>query len=193
MAIKTFTTGEVLTASDTNTYLNNGGLVWIAQGSFTGATAAAPVAVQSVFNSTYSHYRLIIKLQGTGNANLLFQYYTGTNTVDNGAQYSGSGWSASGPTLAAFNEYNSTSHYIGYQFGNNVDYTHIVTDILSPNIATETAMPIMIVAHSAASGWVFSQSLNSYKNTTSQYTGFRFWPDANATTGNYWIYGYRIS
>ncbi len=29
MAVKTFTTGEVLTAADTNTYLNNGGLVYI--------------------------------------------------------------------------------------------------------------------------------------------------------------------
>ena len=29
MAVKTFSTGEVLTASDTNTYLNNGGLVYI--------------------------------------------------------------------------------------------------------------------------------------------------------------------
>jgi hypothetical protein len=28
MAIKTFTTGEVLTASDTNTYLANSGLVF---------------------------------------------------------------------------------------------------------------------------------------------------------------------
>jgi hypothetical protein len=29
MAIKTFTTGEVLTASDTNTYLANSGLVYV--------------------------------------------------------------------------------------------------------------------------------------------------------------------
>jgi hypothetical protein len=29
MAIKTFTTGEVLTASDTNTYLANAGLVFV--------------------------------------------------------------------------------------------------------------------------------------------------------------------
>jgi hypothetical protein len=29
MAIKTFTSGAVLTSADTNTYLNNGGLVYI--------------------------------------------------------------------------------------------------------------------------------------------------------------------
>ena len=39
MAIKTFTTGEVLTASDTNTYLNNGGLVFINQVSYTASTS----------------------------------------------------------------------------------------------------------------------------------------------------------
>ena len=40
MAIKTFTSGAVLTAADTNTYLTNSGLVYIAQGELTSATAS---------------------------------------------------------------------------------------------------------------------------------------------------------
>jgi len=58
MAIKTFTTGEVLTAADTNTYLNNGGLVWIAEQIIT--TSTATVEFVNCFTSTYANYRLVI-------------------------------------------------------------------------------------------------------------------------------------
>jgi hypothetical protein len=55
MAIKTFTTGEVLTASDTNTYLANAGLVYI-----TALTASAQttIAIDNCFTATYAHYFL---------------------------------------------------------------------------------------------------------------------------------------
>ena len=72
MAIKTFTTGEVLTASDTNTYLANSGLVLITSGitvSSAGGTAATvangtvtvganntSVTVSGAFSSTYDDY-----------------------------------------------------------------------------------------------------------------------------------------
>ena len=58
MAIKTFSSGEVLTASDTNTYLNNGGLVYIAGGSATNTSA---LDVNSVFSSTYDNYRVVLQ------------------------------------------------------------------------------------------------------------------------------------
>ena len=58
MAIKTFTSGEVLTSSDTNTYLNNGGLVYIAQGELTSSTAA--LTFNDVFSSTFDNYRIVI-------------------------------------------------------------------------------------------------------------------------------------
>lgn len=58
MAVKTFTTGEVLTASDTNTYLNNGGLVYVASGS---PTASATINIDSVFTSTYRNYQVVLR------------------------------------------------------------------------------------------------------------------------------------
>ena len=56
MAIKTFTTGEVLTAADTNTYLANSGLVYVKQQAFSGSATAQ---VTSCFSSTYDNYRLV--------------------------------------------------------------------------------------------------------------------------------------
>ncbi len=58
MAIKTFTTGEVLTASDTNTYLANSGLVYVTSATIgTGVTTAT---VSNCFSSTYDAYRIVI-------------------------------------------------------------------------------------------------------------------------------------
>ena len=57
MAIKTFTTGEVLTASDTNTYLANAGLVYITEVAV--GTAVSSVALTNVFSATYDNYRII--------------------------------------------------------------------------------------------------------------------------------------
>ena len=59
MAIKTFTTGEVLTASDTNTYLNNGGLVYIAE---TTVSSAATAFIDGCFTSTFAHYFITYNL-----------------------------------------------------------------------------------------------------------------------------------
>jgi hypothetical protein len=57
MAIKTFTTGEVLTAADTNTYLANSGLVLVK--SQTVGAGVGSVTVSSAFNSTYDNYHVI--------------------------------------------------------------------------------------------------------------------------------------
>jgi len=57
MAVKTFTTGEVLTAADTNTYLANAGLDYIKQ--VTVGSAVASVDVTSCFSATYDNYRIV--------------------------------------------------------------------------------------------------------------------------------------
>jgi hypothetical protein len=59
MAIKTFSSGEVLTASDTNTYLNNGGLVYITETLVTAGSATS-VSFNNVFTSTYDNYQIVI-------------------------------------------------------------------------------------------------------------------------------------
>jgi hypothetical protein len=74
MAIKTFTTGEVLTASDTNTYLANSGLVHIKQ--VTIGSAVSSVAVTNVFSSTYGVYKVVMSGGAVSGSlpNLQFQF-----------------------------------------------------------------------------------------------------------------------
>lgn len=58
MAVKTFTANEVLTAADTNTYLNNGGLVYVASTSL-GSSGAT---ITSAFSATYDVYLVQVKV-----------------------------------------------------------------------------------------------------------------------------------
>jgi hypothetical protein len=59
MAIKTFTTGEVLTASDTNTYLANAGLVVVSTTTVPASPASSTVTVSGCFSSTYDNYKIM--------------------------------------------------------------------------------------------------------------------------------------
>ena len=56
MAVKTFT-NEQLTASDTNTYLANSGLVYITSATVSGTPSS--LSVPNCFSSTYDHYRIV--------------------------------------------------------------------------------------------------------------------------------------
>jgi hypothetical protein len=58
MAIKTFTTGEVLTAADTNTYLANSGLVFVK--SQTIGAGVSSVTVSDAFSATYDNYKILV-------------------------------------------------------------------------------------------------------------------------------------
>lgn len=58
MAVKTFTTGVVLSSADTNTYLANSGLVYVK--SQTIGTAVSSVTVTSAFSATYDNYLILM-------------------------------------------------------------------------------------------------------------------------------------
>ena len=56
MAVYTFTQGEKLTANLANTYMANGGLVYITQTTLSGAA----VNIDNCFSSTYAAYRIVL-------------------------------------------------------------------------------------------------------------------------------------
>ena len=84
MAIKTFTTGEVLTASDTNTYLANSGTQYVSSGTFAGVGSFDVTG----FSSTYDAYELVVMASGN-NSTVTAQIYSGA-TVRNTLYYGGS-------------------------------------------------------------------------------------------------------
>lgn len=88
MAIKTFSSGEVLTASDTNTYLANAGLVYVAGASFTAQTTVDITGI----SSTYKMYRLEYtarRVDTAGTAAATAQFRSSTTAQASGYYYGG--------------------------------------------------------------------------------------------------------
>ena len=85
MAIKTFTTGEVLTAADTNTYLGNAGLVYVADAAFTTATAVNLPA--ATFTTAYRNYRVVLQITATSGVTNVTMRFRASGTDDSNNVY----------------------------------------------------------------------------------------------------------
>lgn len=123
MAVKQFSVSEVLTASDTNTYLANSGLVYVASGSFTGASTIDITG----FSSTYKYYRLEFsakRADASGNTTLYAQLYSGA-TARTTSYYAS----------AFFTSYLGTTG-VGYTSNNGSSFLFGLADSGGPNITT---------------------------------------------------------
>jgi hypothetical protein len=191
MAIKTFTTGEVLTAADTNTYLANSGLTYITQAS---ATSGSTLSVNNCFSSTYSNYRILIDgyQPSTGAQALNLRLRVG------GADASGNDYNES---FAGLYTDGTSSQDVGtnrnkagtgmYNSANTVPFGASAIDIFGPNRAERTYMTINGILYAGQFG---SRVGLAEHNLTTAYTGFTLFP----TSGDFlnvrvWVYGYRIS
>ena len=74
MAVKTFSTGVVLTASDTNVFLANAGLVYVSTTTF---SAGATIQFTGCFTSTYRNYRSYLDLTASAGTNFYIRLLNG--------------------------------------------------------------------------------------------------------------------
>lgn len=187
MAIKTFVTGEVLTAADTNTFLGNAGLVYVSTTTFT-ATATKVSLPANTFTSTYDSYRVLFRTTAQSAAgavtySLIFRS-AGTDS-----------------TISAWNTFSSGIDRAGTAF------TRIGTDTLTSPLldSFSTAFPNMMftldvhapmVAQAkyvtgSSTNILKGTSVNSVMNTTSTFDSLSFLIDTGNITGTVTVYGYR--
>jgi hypothetical protein len=187
MAIKTFTTGEVLTASDTNTYLNNGGLVYINEVTYTGSTSASVTAqILGCFSATYQNYKIIISHTGSVSTTFAFRMISGTNTVDSGFNYFGYGLSYNAGTTDAGTAAVQQQKCGGHSSDSNIP-NETVIDLANPNIAKRTQANI----HAFDCSGPNMTLLSTQVATTTVYTGIQIFPASGSITGTMRVYGYR--
>ena len=187
MAIKTFTTGEVLTAADTNTYLANSGLVYITSGSLSTATTQ----FQGCFSSTYDNYVIVLdKLQTASNADIYFRFMTGS-TEDNPAEYF---WAYLGlktdGTTSNSTAQNQTEGFTGVTMSTSGAVLGSATlTCYAPNLTQRTFITSNAYSYPAQWGMRFGAS---HINTSNQHTGIAFKTITAATlTGRVTIFGIR--
>jgi hypothetical protein len=185
MAIKTFTTGEVLTASDTNTYLANSGLVFIKQQTIGNGVSSIPVT--SAFSTDYDNYRIIISkttVSAIGNSGYI------TINGSTGSTYSSNGIYMI-PTSSTVNGLALNQQPLGFWLGITGGVWSGSFDVISPFLGAVTNF----YGQSGGSGGT------SYYNTTmaadsnaASSTGFTVvQPSSNLTGGTITVFGYRKS
>jgi hypothetical protein len=191
MAIKTFTSGSVLTASDTNTYLNNGGLVYITQGELTSSTAA--LIFNDVFSSTYDNYRIVIDRFRPTDANraLIMRYRVGGTDANANYTYSSTGLYQDGTTTnnssgAALVTFADTGTFNSL---NSVGLGSVTMDIIAPFKTERTFNTYQAVLYNAQYG--NRNGFNTHTVETS-FTGFSLFAfTGNTTNLRCKVYGYR--
>ncbi len=180
MAIKTFTTGEVLTAADTNTYLANSALVFVK--SQTIGSAVSSVTVSDAFSSTYDNYRIMIT-GGTGSLSCELKLQLGSTVTDYYYSYIFTSWSA---TVNADGLKTATAFfYVGGQSSNTKlgDVT-----VYSPFLTTNTR--VFAGGFGQETSYVGSMSGALFNSTS--YTSFIISPSSGTMTGGtITVYGYR--
>jgi hypothetical protein len=176
MAVQTFTSGQVLTAADTNTYLANSGLVYVKEQ--TVGTGVSSVTVTNAFSSTYDNYKIIysggsgstsqaisMKLGASAasyNQTLMYANYAGAFT--SGGVSAGSSWTFIGESSASLNTVN--------------------IDILSPFNTYFTRFNGVYVGTIAG-------VVAGYHGVATSYSDFTFAVAGTLSGGTITVYGYR--
>jgi hypothetical protein len=182
MAVKTFSVGETLTAADTNTYLNNGGLVYVK--SQTIGTAVSSVAVTGAFSATYDNYRIIINGGSTSSTNNLALTLGSTITgyYDAGIYIA----IGTGSVLGYTNSNAASFISVAYGSANNI---HGAIELHDPYNAKNTTMEARAVT--ALTTGTCNTASGYLANTTS-YTDFTLTCSLGTMTGGtITVYGYR--
>ena len=182
MAIKTFTTGEVLTAADTNTYLANSGLVLVK--SQTIGSGVTSIAVTGAFSADYDNYKIVIS-GGVSSIPTSLTLKLGASATGYYGALNYVTYSVGTISVAAVNNAVSWT-YAGSGTASNINAS---IDLLSPFAAKTTGL-ISFYTENATTG--STGSFNGFHNVATSYTDFTIGIGAgNATGGTITVYGYR--
>ena len=184
MAIKTFTTGEVLTASDTNTYLANAGLVYIK--SQTIGSAVSSVQVTSAFSTDYDSYKILIS-GGAGSA-------TGRIRMTIGSASTAYYWALiasrfdNGGSVAVGGSNATLFDYMGQADSTAIDAS---IEVRNPFLTEKTFVSGVYVDMSVGA-FTGAGPTNGILTDTTSHTSFTVSPASGTFTGGtITVYGYR--
>jgi hypothetical protein len=194
MAIKTFTTGEVLTASDTNTYLANAGLDYIT--SATAANTSSILDIVGCFSATYDHYRIELSnfaITSGVSTDLHFRMLSGSTPTTTGTY--GHAWVGLTSRGASTNtaNFDTTQAYMGLSPANPTTEPYSASfDVFSPFLAKRTGFVGDAFGLTGGLNAFAFRSGGCYQESAVSFDGLRIFtsPSINIT-GKVRIYGYR--
>lgn len=193
MPVKTFSVGELATSADVNTYLANAGLVHIATATAAGTNRA--LAVDNVFTTDYSHYRVVVSMRSTINTNGFFYQYIDTTGATVATGYYGTAYGQDFTTGATgFSVLSVTTvQYVGWIPNSSTATLTASFDIYNPRSSSlVTSVAGSHVSISSGFSYLGGHILGQTTGTTA-FRGIRFDNGgAGNLTGTVSVYGYRI-
>jgi hypothetical protein len=181
MAIKTFTTSEVLTAADTNTYLANSGLTYVSSGSMAGVASFDVTGL----SSTYLYYKLVFSATSSATTEFRAVLYNG-GTALNSLYYAGVGYADYTNAVGGANSSNSTNYFwagqatSAYQAQTVMEFRRKASQQFTFTMQAFEANTFRAI-HSAG-----------FRNATDTFDRIRFSNNgAGNFTGEWRLYGYR--
>lgn len=191
MAIKTFTSGEVLTASDTNTYLTNGGLRYITETLITAGSATS-VSFNNVFTSTYDNYQIVIDgfTPSVANRAIDFRLRVGGVDAAGATDYPNAFLGLTAAGVAA--NFTSTGINFGstglYNSSTTIPYGASILTVYNPARAVRTFVNVHAQLFDAQ---LFHRTGSFQHNLATAYDGFTLFSGNSITTLRVRVYGYR--
>ena len=183
MAIKTFTTGELLTAADTNTYLANSGLVLVKSQTVTGGAGVSSVTVSDAFNSTYDNY-VVLYTGGTCSTATGLNLALGSSTSTYYQVLIYGSYAGSGPSLAITNNNRVAWSWCG---AGNTTFVAMNVTLMQPFTTYYTRIIGNTYDGNDASG-----SMQGIHKSSTSYSAFTLTTEAgNMIGGTITVYGYR--
>jgi hypothetical protein len=179
MAVKTWSTGELLTNVDANTYAANAGLVFVK--SQTIGSGVSTIVVSDAFSATYDTYRIIVA-GGTTTVSQAFTMRLGSST---GSYYWGIQQTTyTTPTVQGFCASNVSEWQIGGATGTTPT---ALVDLLNPFLARPTVFRgVDTGGTSQARNW------SGFHNVSTSYSAFTLIASSGSFTGGrITVYGYR--
>jgi hypothetical protein len=186
MAVKTFTTGEVLTAADTNTYLANSGLVYVT--SQTIGSAVGSVTVSNCFSSTYDNYKIMIQ-GGSASSTLTMRFQLGASTT---TYYDALIYVQTNATttVKATGSDGTNGYWDNCGIADSTRGMYLFMEIQNPNVATYTTAQCQYAYAFGSDGYVGTNTC--VHATATAYTGFTVALSSGTMTGGtITVYGYR--
>lgn len=182
MAVKTFTTNELLTSSDTNTYLANSGLVYITTLSATNAAAAF---VDSVFNGTYRNYVIVADFYCSTSTAVLFRMRAAGSDYTSSAYYDRGVQNTAGTVNALANNA-QTASFFGAATAN--DYAHAEMTMFHPYVGTRTSWNL--ASHDAWNVQYYN-NMGIVATSAPAFDGIKFYASSGNISGDFRFYGIR--
>ena len=187
MTYPSFTTGEVLRAQDMNAV----GL-WKVN-TFTASGSSSELICDNIFNSDYTHYKIVANLNTVGASNWVWMQYLNTTGTAVGSGYYGAFYGqdyATSGSLGQFGVWRSNVLPLGYTYFDTTLQTGFEITIFNPNGVHATTHAGQWVGIEAGVRYAAGTTVGVLN--TGAMRGLRFGNNGGtALTGTVRVYGYR--